>query len=345
MSRHPYEHGIQCSLLLRTLPVLAALWLCGCSKPVTDPQLDVGKVSTWALPPQGLKVPAPRGVAIGDNDDVLVLDTAGRVVVFNADGDVLRSWPMPESDVGKPEGICLLNDGRIVVADTHYHRLVYFDPDGKVVKMHGEYGQDPGQFIYPVAVTQDDEGFIYACEYGGNDRIQKFTPDGEFVLSFGAFGTGEAEFQRPSGLVWQDGRITVTDAINNRVQVFTDDGKYVGRFGAEELAERLHFPYDLCLGADGCFYVIEYGAGRLTRFDAEGRLIGRFGVPGSDIGQFVTPWGLAIDSQLRCRIADTGNHRMVTVQLAPVGDATAARLAETPSPIIALAEHPREGSE
>ena len=61
--------------------------------------------------------------------------------------------------------------------------------------------------------------------------------------------------------------------------------------------------------------------------------MGRYGTAGSDLGQFVTPWGLAVDSQLRCRVADTGNRRVITLQLIPVDEQLTRRLADTPAPI------------
>ncbi|MFT4637588.1 MAG: sugar lactone lactonase YvrE [Verrucomicrobiales bacterium] len=51
---------------------------------------------------------------------MIVLDDAGRVLVFDRDGKVLRRWSMPDVSVGRPEGVVVLNDGRIVVGDTHY---------------------------------------------------------------------------------------------------------------------------------------------------------------------------------------------------------------------------------
>ena len=49
---------------------------------------------------------------------------------------------MPESDVGNPEGICVLaQTDDIAVADTHYHRVVVFDRSGATSRrMIGQRG-------------------------------------------------------------------------------------------------------------------------------------------------------------------------------------------------------------
>ena len=66
-----------------------------------------------------------------------------------------------------------------------------------------------------------------------------------------------------------------------------------------------------CTDASGSLYVIEYGAARLTKLSPEGKVLGRFGAPGSEDGQFKTPWGMAINTAGHIIIADTGNRRLV----------------------------------
>jgi sugar lactone lactonase YvrE len=264
------------------------------------------------MPSEGKRIPAPRSVTSGLNGETVVLDTAGRVLVFGSAGNVIREWAMPESSVGRPEGVCVLADGRIVVCDTHYHRLVYFSPEGEVLKIIGREGRGAGEFIYPVGIVTDDAENLYVCEYGSNDRIQKFTREGDFLLAFGSFGTDPDQLQRPSGLAWRDGLLYVADAINGRVAVFRDDGAFVGHLGGESLA--LELPYDIALGEDDTLFIAEYGAGRVTAVGVDGRLRGRFGRTGAGTGEFVTPWGIATAENGRVLIADTGNRRVVEVQ-------------------------------
>jgi len=299
--------------LKAVLCLLFALVLAGC--PRSEPVFSVREVHHWSMPPDGAMIPQPRTIGIGHGDEVIVLDTRGRVLVFDQNGSLLRQWRMPDTELGNPEGVCLLADGRIAVADTHYQRILLFDREGNEVGRFGSLGKEPGQFIYPVAVVQDDKGVLYVCEYGGNDRVQKFTPEGKFIAAFGSFGTGDDEFQRPSGMVWHEGKLYIADAINNRIQVFTDDGSFAGTLGKNGNPLSLHFPYDLALGSDRALYVVEYGAGRVSKVTLDGKLLGRFGTRGIGAGQFRTPWGIAIDSKLRLRVADTGNRRIVELKL------------------------------
>jgi len=293
--------------------MLVALFLTACS-PRATPSLTPREWMTWQLPPEGPSLPTARSLATGPNDELAILDTAGRVLLYDADAKLIRQWHMLDVKVGKPEGLVILRDGRIVVCDTHYFRIVYFDRDGNWLRNFGQKGEGRSEFIYPVGITKDDAENLYICEYGGHDRVQKFTREGEWLGEFGTFGSGPGQFQRPSGLAWRAGKVYVADAINNRVLIFTDAGKYLGDLGTPQPLI-FGLPYDIALGPDGIFNIIEYGAGRLSRVSPEGKLLGQLGRTGAGVGEFATPWGLTVDSKGRIFVADTKNRRMVRLKL------------------------------
>jgi sugar lactone lactonase YvrE len=298
---------------VKPLCLVAALALAACSHEKSVP-LVAREWHAWQLPPDGASLPTPRSLAVGPTDELATLDTAGRVLVYSAQGQLLRQWKMLDVSVGKPEGIVILKDGRVVVCDTHYYRVVYFDPEGHWLRNFGQKGRGRGEFIYPVGICKDPAENLYICEYGGHDRIQKFTREGEWLGEFGSFGTGPGQFQRPSGLTWHDGKVYVADAINSRVLVFTDEGKYLGDFG-QPSPLTFGMPYDITFGPDGVFSVIEYGAGRLSRISADGRLLGQLGHTGAGAGEFATPWGITTDSRGTIYVADTKNRRVVRLRL------------------------------
>ena len=212
------------------------------------------------------------------------------------------------------------------MADTHYHRVVIFTPEGTEVTRFGSEGDGEGQFRYPVAICGDDAGRLYVGEYGGNDRVQIFAPIARrsrndppafaFVRAFGSYGSGEGQFQRASGVAWVKGgdggpgTVFVVDAFGDRVQVWGDDGEYRGLLGGGR-APLLRSPYDVTLDAAGTLWVPEYHGARVTRLAADGTLLGRWGELGSAAGQLATPWGLAVGPTGTVWICDTGNRRLV----------------------------------
>lgn len=276
--------------------------------------LSIQSVTHHPVPLHEATVPKPRCIHVTRSGDLMVLDKAGRVLVFDENAKLKTHWWMPKYDSGRPEGVFQLKDGRIAVADTHYNRIVIFSADGSDHTTFGTLGKEPGQFVYPIKVIEDDKGFLYVLEYGGNDRIQKFTSSGEFVKAFGGFDTTPGNFQRPSGIVWHDGHLYITDAGNNRVQVFTDEGEFVRVLTNGDQPLTLDLPYDLAIGPDGLLYIVEYGAGRLTVTRTTGELIGRWGSAGSGEQQLATPWGVAVDAKNRVWIADTRNRRLVELK-------------------------------
>lgn len=308
--------GVSASLLALTF--LTTLLFSGCKDPGDAATIAVKSWRTWMLPTDGAVQPTPRSLTTGPRGELAVMDTAGRVLIYDTDGALLRQWKMLDVRNGKPEGIVWLHDDLIVVCDTHYRRLVWFDQKGNVLKTLGQHGKGRGEFIYPVGICKDAAENLYVCEYGGNDRVQVFTRDGEWLREFGSPGTGDGQFQRPSGVAWRKGKVFVADAINNRVLVFTDTGKFLGMLGAGadgKGALALNLPYDITLAPDGNLYVIEYGGGRLLRISPEGKLLATYGHTGGGEGEFATPWGLCADSRNRIFVADTKNRRIVALQL------------------------------
>lgn len=334
-------------LMLLLCVTLFTLTACGGD---ADPTLRVVHAAYRMMPPAGPRIPAPRSIAFGPGDEMLVLDTAGRVLVFNEAGELDRQWEMPRHDQGRPEGACYLRDGRIAVADTHYYRVVFFDRDGNVVGEFGSQGNGPAQFGFPVSIVQDDAGHLYVAEYGGNDRVQKFTVEGEHLLTIGGPGLEPGRFSRPQSIVWcrpqpgtgqaverhAAGLLFITDVEKGCLHIYSGDGDYLGLFGedwvarlaqiqnergavdvssgvdpTEANAHRFGMPYSVAVGPDQCIYVLEYENARLSKFTFDGRLLGRFGSPGRGEEQLLTPWALNVDSQNRIRIADTANARIV----------------------------------
>ncbi|QDT54156.1 Serine/threonine-protein kinase PknD [Caulifigura coniformis] len=279
-----------------------------------DVQLPTANIATWQIPNEESKIPTPRGLFTARNGDLYVLDDAGRFLIYDQDRKLVRKTYMPEYSVGRPEGLWQMLDGRVAVADTHYNRVVLLNPDGTCERMFGTKGYGPGEFIFPETVVQDPAGRLYVCEYGGNDRIQRFSADGKFQVAFSSFGTEPGQVQRPTGLVWHDHKVYVCDAVNNRVQRFSEDGQFEAVLADSQTAG-LYYPYDMAISPAGELYVAEFGSGRVTKLSKEGKLLGRYGTAGRDVGQFWTPWGVAVAADGRVYVADTGNRRLVELKL------------------------------
>lgn len=260
----------------------------------------------------------PRAMTIDDQDQVYIVDKTARIQVFDRDGNFLRQWQTPEYANGKPTGLSFNREGLLMVADTHYFRVLFYRPDGTLVEertLGGEFGNQPGTFGLVTDVVEDSQGNIYVSEYGEFDRIQKFDPDGNFVMQWGGHGSEPGQFLRPQNLaVDENDHIWVVDACNDRIQVFdaTGDEATLIRIWGERGKEpgQLRYPYDLVLDGEGHIYICEFGNHRVQKLTLDGEPLGSWGTQGRGEGQLFNPWAIVRDSNERIHVLDTYNHRL-----------------------------------
>ncbi|MCH2207437.1 MAG: ATP-binding cassette domain-containing protein [Lentisphaerales bacterium] len=297
---------------MKVILALLMIFLVSCSEQQST--LSFKEITSWNIPSAGQRLPGPRAITCGQNGEVIVLDDAGRVLVYDSQGELKRKWKMPETELGHPEGVTVFNDGKIAVADTHYARVVVFNPDGTVAYKFGSRGDQPGQFYSPVGISLDKEQNIYICEYGFNDRVQKFSKEGKFIVSFGKSGVEPGNMQRASDMVWTDGKLYVADAVNNRIQVFSDDGKFLHILKNQGAEIPFYLPYDIDQDPNGYLWTVEYANCRLTKTTISGEVLGYFGKAGTELNCFNNPWGLGIDQEGTIYVADTANRRVVVLR-------------------------------
>jgi sugar lactone lactonase YvrE len=254
----------------------------------------------------------PRAAAIDQHDRLYIADLTDRIQVFSTDGEFQGHWRLPDFNVDGPTGLTIGNDGNLLVADTHFYRILIFTSQGDLVdSIAGTQGTELGQFGYVRDIVQDADGFYYTCEYGELDRVQVISPDRTFVRQWGGHGHAPGEFLRPEGLALdRHGRLYVADAANHRIQIFETSGKLLdvwGYYGAE-LGE-LSYPHDIAFDSRGNLYVCEWGNCRVQKFSPSGKTLGAWGGRGRRPGKLSFPWALAIDRQDRVHVGDSDNHR------------------------------------
>ncbi len=262
----------------------------------------------------------PRAVAIDEHDRLYIVDMSARIQVFDPDGHLLRGpWQTPDHEHGKPTGLSMDHDGNLMVADTHYFRILFYTPEGKLLKdktIGGTLGHGPGEFGLVTDVVQDSQGNYYVSEYGDFDRIQKFSPKGEFLLQWGGHGSQPGQFRRPQNMtIDAQDRIWVVDACNHRVQVFDCNGKLVKIWGKQGRAPgELSYPYDLVLD-DRFIYICEMGNNRIQKLTHDGQPVAIWGRAGRGPGELYNPWALTRDSQGRLFVIDSNNHRVQRMRM------------------------------
>jgi DNA-binding beta-propeller fold protein YncE len=260
----------------------------------------------------------PRAMAIDGQDQIYIVDYTARIQVFKTDGTFLRGWSTPIHTAGRPTGISIGNDGNVLVADTHYFRVLVYSPEGKLLRtVGGTHGEKPGEFGFVTDIAQDSQNNYYISEYGEFDRIQKFSPDWKFLKQWGSHGDKPGEFGRPQSMaIDKDDHLWVADACNHRIQEFDSEGKLLRIWGAEgSEAGQLHYPYGIVVAEDGAVYVSEFGNHRVQKFTPDGLSLGSWGEPGKKEGQLNNPWAIVRDRKGMVYVLDTNNHRVQVVKM------------------------------
>lgn len=140
-------------------------------------------LSQWGVPgkaPGGFDT--PHAVTLDSAGHVYVADRENdRVQVFDGQGKFLRQLESPV--IGRPYGLALAGDGRLLVADggeqprqgPDRSALVVVDLQSGAAERVGRYGNQDGQFRMAHDVAVDAAGNAYVVDIAGQ-RVQKFAP-------------------------------------------------------------------------------------------------------------------------------------------------------------------------
>jgi len=267
-------------------------------------------------------------------------EALSRVTVLAGSGD-FDDWDGAASEASfrMPQGIAVLKDGSVLVADTRNH-LIRQVKNGKVSTYAGFIldAQDNGTpegawndgvkeaavFNGPSGIDTDLEGNVYIADTE-NHRIRKISKDGmvSTVAGDGIIGaedgTGKgARFYHPQDVaVAADGTLYVADTLNHLIRRITPDGQVT----------TLNAPSDR---------VVEVKAGYVVPAGdyADGKL---------SASKFNEPTSIAMDNKGNLYVSDTGNHVIRYIDLAKGTVTTAAGLSPGKKPEYANGELYAEG--
>ena len=116
-----------------------------------------------------------------------------------------------------------------------------------------------------MGVATDADGNVYVADES-NNRIQKFTSSGAYITQWGSFGSGNGQFNNPSGVATDAaGNIYVVD--HDRAQKFTSTGIYLTQWGSFGNGNgQFNQPNGVATDAAGNVYVADTYNQRIQKF-------------------------------------------------------------------------------
>lgn len=268
------------------------------------------------------------------------------VVEFDADGNVVQGWGDPATqDVAdfprNAHGLFVDHEENVWVGTYRHHRVMKFTRSGELLMQIGRYDEtggnaDPELLGGPAGIWVDPgTNEVFIADGYRNRRVIVFDgASGEYLRHWGAYGEtpqddyqydfgGAAHASDPPtqmstvhGLVGSnDGLIYVADRRGNRIQVFQQDGTFVTEKIIEPntLASGSAFVIQLSPDADQEWLYLADGTNHkiwiLRRSDLE--VVGDFGRGGRQIGQFLRPHGMGVDSRGNIYVGEASTGRRI----------------------------------
>ncbi|MCW2542884.1 MAG: uncharacterized protein JWM40_436 [Frankiales bacterium] len=255
----------------------------------------------------------------------------------------------------EPQGVCMLDDGRVLVADTANHLLRVLDlPTGEVITVAGtgEVWRPGDQTSGPALEIRLSTPWDVAV-WGGEVVIamagthQLWAWDGSRVrVIAGTTGEGlrdgeamAAYLAQPSGLAPGDGRLWFVDAETSSLRWYADGqiGTAVGTglfdFGHRDgLAADAAFQHPLGVTAlpDGSVAISDTYNGAVRRYDPSTDLVSTLA---TDLAE---PSDAVVDGELLL-VVESAGHRVTRIRLPSTAQEIHGELQRTARPITVLA--------
>ena len=217
-----------------------------------------------------------------------------------------------KADLHRPIGLCLLNNGNLVVASTFEDKVKIYLPSGELQSIV----QIPGRrFKRPTDMTALANG-----QFAVRDRtgVMVFSSEGSFLWKptyWKETGDGSQCFglaQDDSGhlvAILESGKGQVPSLIffdlNTRKITYERVLDDVVRVEDLRRSKCRFLTY-----SEGLFYVTDLGMDQIYVLDSNAKLVRKFGNTGDGPGQFNDPAGLGVDGEGNVVVADSKNHRL-----------------------------------
>ena len=221
-----------------------------------------------------------------------------------------RGFQLPSSMAIRADGVIfVVSRGKSSTKNSNGIQMVTKDHDflGQI----GTYGAGLGGMMWPTSVVLDgDENLYLADEYF--NKVTKYDREGNPITEWGSKGSGDGQFNQPSGLLIQDQLIYLVDSRNNRIQMYSLDGEFQGQWGSGGDGEgEFNLPWGISDDSEGNIYIADWRNDRIQKFDSNGNYISAIG--GGKTSVLDRPSDVAVDPDGNIYVTDWGSQRLLVL--------------------------------
>jgi len=266
------------------------------------------------------------------------------VIEFDTEGRVVQGWGDPSTqDVSEfprnAHGLFVDHNDNVWIGSYRHHRVMKFTRSGELLMQLGEYdvnggSNDPDLLGGPAGIWVDPaNNEVFIADGYRNRRVVVYNGDtGAYLRHWGAYGEvpddaydfgnrdpegpPPRQFSTVHGLVGSnDGLIYVADRSGNRIQVFRKSGEFLAEKIIAPLTRSSGSAFVIALSpdADQRWLYLADGTNHkvwiMRRGDLE--VVGDFGRGGRQVGQFLRPHGMGIDSHGNLYVGEASTGRRV----------------------------------
>jgi hypothetical protein len=296
------------------------------------PDLPYQSVPNWLKTPGTIHIGPNPGIAVNSKGHVFLFNRGDDPLVeYGSEGEFIRKIGYGSWNFVFAHSARIDTKDNLWVVDEGLNQVVELSPQGNVQMVFGNKaniidllapGNPPSKlmrfFNRPTDVAFGPSGDIYVSDGYGNARVVKYDKAGVFQKSWGKPGTGPSEFRTPHSMVIdQKGVVYVADRINKRMQIFDADGNFLAQWDHIGTPEGLT-PTALCItqGTEQVIFMTDAIVNRIVKLDLNGHVLGAFGKPGSGLGEFLDPHGIACPTEREVYVGELGNARVQKLVLA-----------------------------
>jgi len=236
----------------------------------------------------------PRSIAIGPNDQIIVVDRDNHeCVILDDNMNVMKVF----GKLNCAEGVAV-SHSVIAISDSKDHIVKKFTLQGGFLSKFGSYGTRNGEFKNPQGLCFNIRGFLYVVDCK-NFRVQVFDQKNKFNFKFGS----RKELMDPHYIALDSSnQAYVTDFDGCGIVVYSESGHFITKISSQKT-------WAICIAPDD-YILVDDDDDRINVFSPSYQLITRIGSRGIGKGHFGDMRTIAINRAGMIFVAECNNMRL-----------------------------------